>query len=60
MVVLRVSLHCKGCEGKVRKHISKMEGETPSRFNRAAVLYSSEKETKQTSTVVLLLLLLLL
>lgn len=25
--MLRVSLHCKGCEGKVRKHISKMEGE---------------------------------
>ncbi|KAH7667751.1 Copper chaperone domain-containing protein [Dioscorea alata] len=25
-VVLRVSLHCKGCEGKVRRHISKMEG----------------------------------
>ncbi|XVF68685.1 hypothetical protein PTKIN_Ptkin11bG0021100 [Pterospermum kingtungense] len=27
VVVLRVSIHCKGCEGKVRKHISKMEGE---------------------------------
>ncbi|MBA0579594.1 hypothetical protein Gorai_021845 [Gossypium raimondii] len=26
VVVLRVSLHCKGCEGKVRKHISRMEG----------------------------------
>jgi len=26
VVVLWVSLHCKGCEGKVRKHISKMEG----------------------------------
>ncbi|CAD5194219.1 unnamed protein product, partial [Musa acuminata subsp. malaccensis] len=25
VVHLRVSLHCKGCEGKVRKHISKME-----------------------------------
>ncbi|KAG5550107.1 hypothetical protein RHGRI_015155 [Rhododendron griersonianum] len=25
-VVLRVSLHCKGCEGKVRKHISRMQG----------------------------------
>lgn len=23
---LRVSIHCKGCEGKVRKHISRMEG----------------------------------
>ncbi|KAJ7980913.1 Heavy-metal-associated domain protein [Quillaja saponaria] len=28
VVVLRASLHCKGCEGKVRKHISKMEGVT--------------------------------
>ncbi|URD85429.1 heavy metal-associated domain containing protein [Musa troglodytarum] len=27
VVHLRVSLHCKGCEGKVRKHISKMEGD---------------------------------
>ncbi|KAJ0083640.1 hypothetical protein Patl1_30842 [Pistacia atlantica] len=27
VVVLRVSIHCKGCEGKVRKHISKMEVE---------------------------------
>ena len=26
VVMLRVSLHCKGCAGKVRKHISKMEG----------------------------------
>uniref|UniRef100_A0A2P2MY17 HMA domain-containing protein n=1 Tax=Rhizophora mucronata TaxID=61149 RepID=A0A2P2MY17_RHIMU len=28
VVVLRVSIHCKGCEGKVRKHISKMQGVT--------------------------------
>ncbi|KAJ0260109.1 Uncharacterized protein HA466_0063610 [Hirschfeldia incana] len=28
VVILRVSIHCKGCEGKVRKHISKMEGVT--------------------------------
>ncbi|OEL25579.1 hypothetical protein BAE44_0013402 [Dichanthelium oligosanthes] len=28
VVVLRVSLHCKGCAGKVKKHISKMEGVT--------------------------------
>ncbi|KAF7823540.1 protein SODIUM POTASSIUM ROOT DEFECTIVE 2 [Senna tora] len=28
VVVLRVSLHCKGCVAKVRKHISKMEGVT--------------------------------
>ncbi|KAL8094721.1 hypothetical protein AgCh_036293 [Apium graveolens] len=26
VVVLRVSLHCKGCERKMRKHISKMKG----------------------------------
>ncbi|CAK9320012.1 unnamed protein product [Citrullus colocynthis] len=26
VVVLRVSLHCRGCEGKLRKHLSKMEG----------------------------------
>ncbi|KAK7345650.1 hypothetical protein VNO77_16258 [Canavalia gladiata] len=26
VVVLRVSLHCKGCEGKVRKHLSRMQG----------------------------------
>ncbi|KAL3530685.1 hypothetical protein ACH5RR_010007 [Cinchona calisaya] len=28
VVELRVSIHCKGCEGKLRKHISKMEGVT--------------------------------
>ncbi|XP_071723191.1 protein SODIUM POTASSIUM ROOT DEFECTIVE 1-like [Rutidosis leptorrhynchoides] len=28
VVVLRVSLHCKGCEGKVRKHLSRMDGVT--------------------------------
>lgn len=28
VVILRMSIHCKGCEGKVRKHISKMEGVT--------------------------------
>ncbi|XP_020108698.1 protein SODIUM POTASSIUM ROOT DEFECTIVE 2-like [Ananas comosus] len=28
VVALRVSIHCKGCAGKVRKHISKMEGVT--------------------------------
>ncbi|KAK9062609.1 hypothetical protein SSX86_019797 [Deinandra increscens subsp. villosa] len=26
VVELRVSIHCKGCEGKVKKHISRMEG----------------------------------
>ncbi|KAL4323725.1 hypothetical protein GQ457_11G007540 [Hibiscus cannabinus] len=28
VVVLRLSLHCKGCEGKLRKHPSRMEGVT--------------------------------
>ncbi|KAL6967441.1 hypothetical protein U1Q18_033251 [Sarracenia purpurea var. burkii] len=28
VVELRVSIHCKGCEAKVRKHISRMEGVT--------------------------------
>uniref|UniRef100_A0A7C8ZMF0 HMA domain-containing protein n=1 Tax=Opuntia streptacantha TaxID=393608 RepID=A0A7C8ZMF0_OPUST len=27
VVVLRVSLHCKGCAGKLRKYLSKMEGQ---------------------------------
>ncbi|KAL2477488.1 protein SODIUM POTASSIUM ROOT DEFECTIVE 3-like [Forsythia ovata] len=26
VVVMRVSLHCQGCAGKVKKHLSKMEG----------------------------------
>ncbi|CAA7392790.1 unnamed protein product [Spirodela intermedia] len=26
VVVLKVSLHCKGCAGKVRRHIARMEG----------------------------------
>ncbi|GAB2234077.1 hypothetical protein Droror1_Dr00003314 [Drosera rotundifolia] len=28
MVVLRVSIHCKGCERKLRKHLSNMDGVT--------------------------------
>ncbi|KAF8014029.1 hypothetical protein BT93_I1790 [Corymbia citriodora subsp. variegata] len=28
VVVMRVSLHCQGCAGKVKKHLSKMEGVT--------------------------------
>uniref|UniRef100_A0A0D6QUA9 HMA domain-containing protein n=1 Tax=Araucaria cunninghamii TaxID=56994 RepID=A0A0D6QUA9_ARACU len=28
VVVLRVSLHCQGCAGKVKKHLTKMEGVT--------------------------------
>lgn len=36
VVVLRVSLHCKGCEGKVRKHLSRMEGVTSFNIDFAA------------------------
>ncbi|GMP50665.1 hypothetical protein CsSME_00017194 [Camellia sinensis var. sinensis] len=36
VVVLRVSLHCKGCEGKVRKHISRMQGVTSFNIDFAA------------------------
>ncbi|CAL0324536.1 unnamed protein product [Lupinus luteus] len=28
VVVLRVAIHCQGCAGKVKKHLSKMEGVT--------------------------------
>ncbi|CAM0949421.1 unnamed protein product [Alopecurus aequalis] len=28
VVVMKVAIHCEGCAGKVRKHISKMEGVT--------------------------------
>ncbi|KAL4556028.1 hypothetical protein LXL04_038663 [Taraxacum kok-saghyz] len=28
VVVMRVSIHCHGCAGKVKKHLSKMEGVT--------------------------------
>ncbi|KAL1813184.1 hypothetical protein ACET3Z_023249 [Daucus carota] len=36
VVVLRVSLHCKGCERKMRKHISKMKGVTSFNIDFAA------------------------
>ncbi|PON72825.1 Heavy metal-associated domain containing protein [Parasponia andersonii] len=36
VVVLRVSLHCRGCEGKVRKHLSRMEGVTSFNIDFAA------------------------
>ncbi|XP_011000312.1 PREDICTED: uncharacterized protein LOC105107917 [Populus euphratica] len=42
VVVLRVSIHCKGCEGKVRKHISKMEGVTS---------FSIDFETKKVTVI---------
>jgi len=32
VVVLKVSLHCKACAGKVKKHLSKMEGEPVSQY----------------------------
>ncbi|KAK1373664.1 protein SODIUM POTASSIUM ROOT DEFECTIVE 1 [Heracleum sosnowskyi] len=35
VVELMVSIHCKGCEGKVRKHISKIEGVTSFSIDRA-------------------------
>ncbi|XP_051136383.1 protein SODIUM POTASSIUM ROOT DEFECTIVE 1-like [Andrographis paniculata] len=28
VVVMRVSIHCRGCAGKLKKHLSKMEGVT--------------------------------
>ncbi|XP_031399004.1 protein SODIUM POTASSIUM ROOT DEFECTIVE 3-like [Punica granatum] len=36
MVVLRVSLHCKGCAEKLRKHLSRMEGVTSFNIDFAA------------------------
>ncbi|XP_010554914.1 PREDICTED: protein SODIUM POTASSIUM ROOT DEFECTIVE 1 [Tarenaya hassleriana] len=36
VVVLRVSLHCKGCAGKVRKHLSRMKGVTSFNVDFAA------------------------
>ncbi|XP_016444992.2 protein SODIUM POTASSIUM ROOT DEFECTIVE 2 [Nicotiana tabacum] len=36
VVVLRVSLHCKGCERKMRKHISGMQGVTSFNIDFAA------------------------
>ncbi|KAF1002037.1 hypothetical protein AG4045_029745 [Apium graveolens] len=36
VVVLRVSLHCRGCERKMRKHIFKMEGVTSFNIDFAA------------------------
>ncbi|XP_058199634.1 protein SODIUM POTASSIUM ROOT DEFECTIVE 1-like [Rhododendron vialii] len=35
VVKLKVAIHCKGCEGKVRKHISRMEGVTSFRIDLA-------------------------
>ncbi|ERM94230.1 protein SODIUM POTASSIUM ROOT DEFECTIVE 1 isoform X1 [Amborella trichopoda] len=42
VVVMRVSLHCRGCAGKVKKHISKMEGVTS---------FSIDLETKRVTVM---------
>ncbi|KAL8129006.1 hypothetical protein V2J09_018161 [Rumex salicifolius] len=42
VVVLRVSLHCKGCVAKLRKHLSKMEGVTS---------FSIDLETKRVTVI---------
>ncbi|XP_010517007.1 PREDICTED: protein SODIUM POTASSIUM ROOT DEFECTIVE 2-like isoform X2 [Camelina sativa] len=36
LVVLKVSLHCRGCEGKVRKHLARMQGVTSFNIDFAA------------------------
>ncbi|CAN6991526.1 unnamed protein product [Brassica oleracea var. botrytis] len=36
VVILRVSLHCKGCAGKVKKHLSKLKGVTSFKMDFAA------------------------
>ncbi|OAY46566.1 protein SODIUM POTASSIUM ROOT DEFECTIVE 1 [Manihot esculenta] len=41
-VVMRVSLHCQGCAGKVKKHLSKMEGVTS---------FSIDLETKRVTVM---------
>ncbi|KAG6415454.1 hypothetical protein SASPL_122865 [Salvia splendens] len=42
VVELRVSIHCKGCEGKLRKHISRLEGVTS---------FSIDLETKKVTVI---------
>ncbi|KAK4847107.1 hypothetical protein QYF36_025569 [Acer negundo] len=42
VVVMRVSLHCHGCAGKVKKHLSKMEGVTS---------FSIDLETKKVTVM---------
>ncbi|GAB2219327.1 hypothetical protein Droror1_Dr00006962 [Drosera rotundifolia] len=42
VVVLRVSIHCQACAGKLKKHLSKMEGVTS---------YSIELELKRVTVV---------
>ncbi|KAJ8755023.1 hypothetical protein K2173_015535 [Erythroxylum novogranatense] len=42
VVVMRVALHCQGCAGKVKKHLSKMEGVTS---------FSIDLETKRVTVM---------
>ncbi|KAJ0508924.1 putative heavy metal-associated domain, HMA, heavy metal-associated domain superfamily [Helianthus annuus] len=42
VVVMRVSIHCQGCAGKVKKHLSKMEGVTS---------FSVDLETKRVTVM---------
>ncbi|CAO2842104.1 unnamed protein product [Amaranthus hypochondriacus] len=42
VVVLRVSLHCQGCAGKVRRHLSRMQGVTS---------FSIDLETKRVTVM---------
>ncbi|KAJ1268363.1 hypothetical protein BS78_07G129100 [Paspalum vaginatum] len=42
VVVMKVAIHCQGCAGKVRKHISKMEGVTS---------FSIDLETKKVTVM---------
>ncbi|PSS29203.1 Protein SODIUM POTASSIUM ROOT DEFECTIVE 1 like [Actinidia chinensis var. chinensis] len=42
VVVMRVSLHCQGCAGKVKRHLSKMEGVTS---------FSIDLETKRVTVM---------
>ena len=37
-MVLKVSLNCRGCEKKVKKHISKMEGKASPHFKPKKLL----------------------
>ncbi|KAF9611542.1 hypothetical protein IFM89_032942 [Coptis chinensis] len=41
-VVMRVSIHCQGCAGKIKKHLSKMEGVTS---------FSIDLETKRVTVM---------
>lgn len=40
VVVMRVALHCQGCAGKVKKHLSKMEGKSVNTIPSAIYIYT--------------------